>query len=302
MGGSFKACSREKKEDGGEGEGDSKSPSTSPSLPPSLAPTSSPSRSPSTATIAPTLGPTASPSASPSHSPSSPTSAPSNFPTRRPTGPTPRPTRRPTQSPTRVGSASQRKSGRGEKESGELGKFIGIAFAGIVGICGVVCFVQRRIALQDARESREANDMMRDASRSPLLGMRVRIHGLKSRKEFNGRVGVAERWNNEKQCYIVVLDYTDEPDADDVFKRQQQVGMSADNLELESEKSSATDKVVSAFARRDSAEDFSRLNALLCTAVDRILISACCFAQIHDRRRALIHCARSCWCPSATTA
>jgi len=31
-------------------------------------------------------------------------------------------------------------------------------------------------------------------------------------------------------------------------------------------------------ARRDSAEDFSRLNALLCTAVDRILIPAYCFA------------------------
>ena len=32
-------------------------------------------------------------------------------------------------------------------------------------------------------------------------------------------------------------------------------------------------------ARRDSAEDFSRLNALLCTAVDRILIPAYCFAN-----------------------
>ena len=32
-------------------------------------------------------------------------------------------------------------------------------------------------------------------------------------------------------------------------------------------------------ARRDSAEDFSRLNALLCTAVDRVLISAHCFAN-----------------------
>ena len=32
-------------------------------------------------------------------------------------------------------------------------------------------------------------------------------------------------------------------------------------------------------ARRDSAEDFSRLNALLCTAVDRVLIPAYCFAH-----------------------
>ncbi len=32
-------------------------------------------------------------------------------------------------------------------------------------------------------------------------------------------------------------------------------------------------------ARRDSAEDFSRLNALLCTAMDRILIPAYCFAN-----------------------
>ena len=32
-------------------------------------------------------------------------------------------------------------------------------------------------------------------------------------------------------------------------------------------------------ARRDSAEDFSRLNALLCTAVDRILIPVYCFAN-----------------------
>ncbi len=31
-------------------------------------------------------------------------------------------------------------------------------------------------------------------------------------------------------------------------------------------------------ARRDSAEDFSRLNALLCTAMGRILIPAYCFA------------------------
>ena len=32
-------------------------------------------------------------------------------------------------------------------------------------------------------------------------------------------------------------------------------------------------------ARQDSAEDFSRLNALLCTAMDRILIPAYCFAN-----------------------
>ena len=32
-------------------------------------------------------------------------------------------------------------------------------------------------------------------------------------------------------------------------------------------------------ARRDSAEDFSRLNALLCTAMDWILITAYCFAN-----------------------
>ena len=32
-------------------------------------------------------------------------------------------------------------------------------------------------------------------------------------------------------------------------------------------------------ARHDSAEDFSRLNALLCTAMDRILIPAYCFAN-----------------------
>ena len=32
-------------------------------------------------------------------------------------------------------------------------------------------------------------------------------------------------------------------------------------------------------ARHDSAEDFSRLNALLCTAMDRILIPVYCFAN-----------------------
>ena len=34
---------------------------------------------------------------------------------------------------------------------------------------------------------------------------------------------------------------------------------------------------LTAYARRDSAEDFSRLKARRCTAMDWILIPACCF-------------------------
>jgi len=175
------------------------------------------------------------------------------MPTRPPTVPTYYPTRKPTTSPSQGGSQRQTKSGKRKGDDFDLGKWVGIIVGIIAGLCCIVCLVFRRMSAQDVLATREANAMMRAASRSPLLGMHVRIIKLKDRTEFNGATGIAKKWIKDKQCYIVVLDKDDDDDDD-----ARCVGMSEENLVLVDKnakriKNSAADKAAKAL--KESLDD-----------------------------------------------
>ena len=130
---------------------------------------------------------------------------PSREPTPQPSTPTRNPTKSPTPSPTVRGSRNSRANSR--KNLGKMSTYIGISIGVIALLCCVGCVVHRRMVLRDHRRDREASAMMHAASRSPLVGMRVMIINLPAaRAAFNGKHGVAERWNNETQCYTVALE------------------------------------------------------------------------------------------------